>query len=129
VIYLSIFAKSGVYANNADHHIVNELDTGTPPTLLRLNTEQDRSRVSTSVEVGVSVNIRFAECALFRGGYQILYVGNLALAPEQLDSNRDLFANTIQVNGNTTFPGAVSNVNGDGNILYRGLFLGLELCF
>jgi hypothetical protein len=128
-LYFTLFGKGGVYVNDAGHRIVNILGTATTAPFRRLDVDQRESVFAASVEAGLTLNIRIAECALLRGGYQVLYVGGLALAPEQLEANRTLFDTTIRLNNVDVFPNRASQMDRQGATIYHGVSLGLEVSF
>jgi hypothetical protein len=129
VIYFSLFAKAGIYVNETNSQIRNVFGTAATSPFVRLDTARNEAGVAASVEMGAMMNIRFCECGLLRFGYQVLYVGGLALAPEQLASNQPLFDSTIRFSNIGSFPRAPAELNHDGNITYHGFFAGLELAF
>jgi Putative beta barrel porin-7 (BBP7) len=129
ILYFTFFGKGGVYLNDTGHRIRNSLSLLGAEPVQRLDLIQREHGIAASVEAGVTLNVRIAECALLRGGYHLLYVGGLALAPEQLQSNAIIFTNTILPNNTDVFSGIPSELNREGEVIFHGLMFGLEVSF
>ena len=70
------------------------------------------AQLASAGELGISATMPLTEVFTLRAGYNILVIGGLALAPEQLDLNADVDAGT--------------SLNQDGEILAHGMNIGIE---
>ncbi len=82
--------KGGLHLNFADQRVRNVASTAGVSTLV-LGTTTSGNHLAGSLETGVVVRCRLSDRFTLRGGYQVLYLTGLALAPEQFTSlNNDL---------------------------------------
>ncbi|MEZ6072862.1 MAG: BBP7 family outer membrane beta-barrel protein [Pirellulales bacterium] len=76
-------------------------------------TSRDESRTTFTGEISLAANCNFTRTLTLRGGYNVLWVGGLALAEENIPGN---------VTDLTAGPGTLFN---DGELFFHGPFLGL----
>jgi hypothetical protein len=117
-IELNAFIKAGVYRNDA---LAETLD----PSGLFAVTPENRSlranagETAFAGEAGLIGSIRFWDFVFLRGGYQIMHVEAVALAPEQLPQNDfTLPANPLE---------STSGIDTSGQVFYHGAVAGLEV--
>ena len=104
--------KAGLFANDASQRqlIVDEL--GVNDFMLR-NASGNGSGTAFVGELGLSTLVRLSDSCGFRGGYNLLWVQGLALAPDQLD-----FTDTAS---------SGTGLHRSGGSLLHGFSVGLEL--
>ncbi len=97
--------KAGVYSNSADNQLTSVLVAG-----------DTSSATSTAFvgEVDFSASYQFSRHAAARGGYEVLWIDNVALAG-------DAAATTRQVAGGSPTP-----INADGRLWYNGATVALD---
>jgi hypothetical protein len=95
--------KAGVYANHALQ------GTGSPPLATSVAARQNRAAFVG--EVGLMIDYRFSRFLALRGGYELLWVSRVALAPNQSGST-DLLAPSASLNDSATafYQGAVASL-------------------
>jgi hypothetical protein len=99
------FVKAGVYGCHAGQ--VNS----SPITTVTAGAETDRA--SFVGEAGLTAHFQVTDHILLRGGYEVLWIDGIAMAPMQVPLT-DLSAGTTAINA-------------DGGVLYHGAFAGLEM--
>jgi hypothetical protein len=109
---LGVFGKAGLYANLVDGRI-EQFVTDSPVGPVASVVNPGRTKAAGAVEGGIVGTCQLGPQLYFRGGYQFLWLGHIAVAPDQLPP--DLFTGT--------YNGKIS-VNGD--VLFHGPFAGLE---
>lgn len=103
------WGKAGVYHNDAGQ--ISRVDLPFLPLVGATNdSDEDTSFVGDIGLIGIR---RVSDCWAIRAGYQLLWINNVALAPEQLTGINDV-----------TVP--VSVVNNRGDVFYHGALLGLQ---
>lgn len=114
---LGIKAKAGVGVNFADQDIENRVNGVTRNTF-----GEDEIALVTTLDAGVFATFQLTRHIFVRGGYDILFLGGVALAPEQLGTtNWDLFFDQVT-------PGVTgADINANGNALYHGPSISVEI--
>lgn len=120
---LAARGKAGLFMNFAEEHLRN-LSISPAGSNVRFDARSAGASAASVVEAGL-----FLTCQLFpgislRGGYEVLFVNRLALAPEQLGAvNFDLATVPTTIN-----PGVTGNfLNDRGSAIYQGPSAGLEV--
>jgi len=103
-------AKAGVYANIASQNQV--VPDFPPPYLLRAATQSSTTNVAFVGELNLLLGYAVNEHWTLRGGYNLLWVGGVAMAPNQLD-----FTDTGT---------AGSNLDLGGTLFLHGVSVGVE---
>ena len=98
------FVKAGVYGCHASQVNSDQLDQPA-------GAETDRA--SFVGEAGLTAHFQITDHILLRGGYEVLWIDGIAMAPMQVRLT-DLSAGTTAINA-------------DGGVLYHGAFAGLEM--
>lgn len=101
--------KAGVFANNASQEQVLRDNNNT--VVLR-NTSAEETDVAYVADANASIHYHLTRFIRVRGGYNVIFIDGLALAPDQLD-----FTNT---------PTSGTTLNNDGQVLLHGANFGLE---
>jgi len=102
--------KAGIYGNHARQNTTISA-TNLNPAVREKVTDND---VSLVAEAGASVVYQITPWLSLKGGYELLYLDGVALAPENF-------------NANAPFGGPRSTfVNDNGNVFYHGFTAGLE---
>jgi hypothetical protein len=117
--------KGGLYLNIADQRVRNVTSTAGVSTSV-LDTTTSGNHLAGGFETGVVVRCRLSDSFTLRGGYQVLYLTGLALAPEQFTSlNNDLakFPQTITPGVTGAF------LNDRGSLLFHGPSVGFEVAW
>lgn len=96
--------KGGLYGNYAKNHLQPAL----PPQIERTGTD-----VAGVIRAGCLLEYQMYPCLLVRGGYQLLFYMNVALAPEQQSPN--------------TAPNGAPKLESDGTIFMHGPWIGGEV--
>jgi hypothetical protein len=107
-------AKAGVYGNHAGINNtigVNDIVSPFNPFLERLTTNDVSFLCDANVQATYRLNYQWT----LRGGYNLLFVDGVALAPENLNPVLPFF-------GDTRTP----KINDNGNVFYHGWNVGLE---
>ncbi len=99
-LYVSGFAKAGVYANDAAQHSL--LST----TAADLAASDSVVSTAFAGECGVSAEIRISEHLAVYGGYSLLSLESVAIATEQIPATDFFNATGIDDRGGTIFHGA-----------------------
>lgn len=103
--------KAGIYGN--DMELTTEIQSG-------LGGERhefvDNADVAFASEANVYMLLRLSSFATLKGGYTLLYIDGVSLAPEQVD-----FSNPF-ITGLRGF-----GMNDDGNLFYHGFHAGMEV--
>ena len=115
-VSLAAMGKLGVYANFAEQE-TNYVDSGTPdgrtacggPCPTEFETSNDRAKLATVGELGLTATYRVAENFNISIGYMVLYLGGVALAPQQYAR-----AETID---------SFSRLDTEGSAIYHGGFM------
>ncbi len=101
---VKLTSKGGLFFNDASQlQFVSDLDNG-------FNFRNSRGDDTTSsafiIDLGVDAGLCLTEFMSLRGGYNLMWVDRLALAPDQLDFTDTPFSGTgISTNGNAFFHG------------------------
>jgi hypothetical protein len=94
-------AKGGVFGNSAEQR---QLVTDFPPTsLLRPTISDSTSTVAFVGDVNLSAVYQWTEAWAIRGGYNLLWIEGVALAPDQLDFTTDLDSGSDLQTGGSLF--------------------------
>src|SRR5690606_983393 len=95
--------KAGVYGNAIrSSQLVTEVDGA----VIR-NTANSTTDVAFIGELGLSGYYKFSQCLSLRGGYQVLWIEGVALAPSQLGlTNTASSGTTLSTNGGVFMHGA-----------------------
>ena len=105
-----IFWRTGFLSNI--NQTKNEIGASTATTFLASQTTSEQGIDLTGlIEAGANVSIDLCEWAVLHGGYQLMFISGVALAPSQ----------TIPATGAAQF------VNDDENMFLHGPHLGLEI--
>jgi hypothetical protein len=116
---VELWSKAGVFLNDAQQRqgaVDSPLDPATGLDFpLRDLTGSDGQNVAALGELGVTFIRRITDCWSVRIGYQVLGIGGLALAPDQLDFNNTLASGTA--------------LHKDGWIFLHGAHVGVEACW
>ena len=131
--------KVGIFANSANQFTTNgaNLVTGGSPTNV-LASGRGSTDFASLYEGGIATTVRVTSRIRVRGGYQVMFVQGLALAPTQLIATGTAIQKSfVPVQGSfmpfappaTTLPvpGTASTLNTSGNILLHGPFVGLDI--
>lgn len=124
---LSAYGKGGFYSNQVQSRIQNTFTPAGASSRERLNATEEDTVPAASVEGGVMGRVRISDNIEFRGGYHFLFLTGVALAPAQLPANQAVLDRTILTNPNGSFLNERAEINRDGNILFHGPFIGIEL--
>jgi len=109
------YGKAGVFYNNVDSnsHIVNVTSSGLDRDERRHTSEET---FSTIVDLGLMGTYCVTDHCRLRAGYMVVFLNNLALAPEQLDDAPNQYTLT-------------GNVSDNGSLIYQGPTAGLDICW
>lgn len=114
-------ARGGLYGNIADSRFLN--NNFTAGTTL-LDRRLSATPLAASFETGINLSYRI-KCIAFRGGYQLIYVGGLAIATDQLTTTG------IDVNfgspASYVSSGTASRMNTHGDAIFHGPTAGIEI--
>lgn len=102
---VSLMAKGGVYGNDADTRFTSTIVGGT---------RSAGTAVAFVGEAGLTASYRLTRRLALRGGYEVLWLDNVARASEAA-------AATTQIAGGTQ-----STINTDGRLWYNGATTGVE---
>ncbi|MCL4204173.1 MAG: hypothetical protein KJ000_16955 [Pirellulaceae bacterium] len=91
-LYVETLLKFGIYANESSQHTMSSV-IGPPAGA-------SRTTLAYSGEFAIAAGYRITHCVDIRAGYQLLGIGAVALAPDQLVAT-DLIAHTASVQYNT----------------------------
>jgi hypothetical protein len=105
--YVNAVGKAGIYGNAADQSTTTLGVGGAVPSI-----SVDGQQTSFIGEIGVNAGYRVTERLTLMGGYSVLWVTGVALAPEQLAT--------------TNLTTGVANLNVGETVFYHGVNLGLE---
>ena len=120
IVGLQAQGAVGLLINCADQKMTNVTTPLTTP-VVNLTTGGDQTTTTAMFELGLMGTLQVHRNLCFRGGYQLLYLSGLALAPEQLALlNNDIVNGTIS--GSTG-----QGLSDRGNVLYHGPSFGAEL--
>jgi len=102
---IDLWAKAGIFANNADQS-----------TSVASGVSVSAEDTSTAYlgELGIAVSVPVSRRLSIRGGYQVIWLENVALAPNQ-------YATT-----DLTLVPPIASVHDTGDLTIDGFFLGLE---
>jgi hypothetical protein len=119
---LGVSAKTGLGVNSAGNHITNILTSFPLPTDTRVDETTNNAALCGIIEVGAFGRLYITDCVSIRGGYNVMFLSGLALAPEQLDlTNGDIAA--AQTAAGRTGHG----LNTGGSMVLHGPTAGLEV--
>lgn len=104
--------KGGMYQND---QVNSTLIRDNNNTVLIRNTRTGGQNEAYEAEATFALNYRLTNSVKLRFGYQVMYIGEIALAPDQIDENRTAAANAT---------GFVNDAHGD--MFLRGFTGGLE---
>jgi hypothetical protein len=91
-VYVETLLKFGIYANDSSQHTMSSV-IGPPAGA-------SRTTLAYSGEFAIAAGYRITHCVDIRAGYQLLGIGAVALAPDQLVAT-DLIAHTAGMRYNT----------------------------
>jgi hypothetical protein len=103
------FAKSGLFYNDASQ----DATFSNPAGLGTFSASAGGGHASYLCEMGIIASQQLTKNAVLRGGYELLYLDGLALAPRQIP-NTDLAAGT-------------ASLDAGGGLLFHGINLSLEV--
>ena len=126
-IGLSVSGKVGIFSNNASQFTTNSTRPfGGGPGTSVLQAGRGDTDVAGLYETGITATVRLTSRVTVRGGYQLLYVQGLALAPDQLA----LTGGAIRSFPQTPFPpGTGARLRTDGDLLLHGPRVGLAVSY
>lgn len=120
---LGVVTKAGLGVNAAGNHLTNLLTTFPLPTQTRMDSSTDEAALCGMIEVGAFGRLYITDCLSIRGGYSVMFLSGLALAPEQLDlTNGDLATGDRVQQGRTG-----SGLNTGGTMILHGPSAGIEV--
>jgi hypothetical protein len=108
--------KVGIYGNKSSQFTTIAATT-INPTLTETADDTDAAFLG---ELGVMLNWRLNQSLTFRGGYQFLYVTDVALAPENFNSTPPFLVPAF------TNPPRTPTITTGGEVFYHGFTAGLE---
>jgi hypothetical protein len=108
---INSFAKIGIFYNDADQS--SNLNIIDPDSFGDLSAAANGSRTSFMAEMGLIGSYKLCKRAVLRGGYQVMWIEGVALAPRQI-SVTNLGAGTAGVDTST-------------GLFYHGATAGLEV--
>ena len=103
------FIKAGIYANNGHQETSTRGNLGS--TVTAAARDDDTSFIG---EAGLSAKYRLGDHLAVRGGYQVMWIEGVALAPDQMP-HTDV----------TSSPGTAT-LDSDGGLFYHGCQVGIE---
>lgn len=119
---LGLHTKAGLGVNSAGNHLTNLLTSFPLPTQTRMDESTDEAALCSVVEAGVFGRLYITDCFSIRGGYSVMFLSGLALAPEQLDlTNGDLSTADRVAAGRTG-----AGLNTGGTMILHGPSAGVE---
>ena len=136
--------KVGIFANNASQDTLNIAGSTLPGGGSRIALQAGRGSTdfASLYEGALTAKVRVTSRISVRGGYQVLFVQGLALAPTQLAATGSAIQKSfVLVPGSfvppgfqtppTTFPtpGTGAGLNTNGNVFLHGPFVGLDVAF
>lgn len=122
---LAALGKGGLFMNFANQHVSNVSTTAGTSTLI-LDTKTSGTGLAGAVEAGLLLRCRLSDSLTVRGGYQVLYLTGLALAPEQFGSLNNDLSKVPQ----TVTPGRTGAFLEDrGSALFHGPAVGFEVAW
>jgi len=139
---LSANGKVGIFANSASQETTNgaRLFTGGGIGTTTLAAGHGSTDFASLYEGGITATLRVTSRIRVRGGYQVLFVQGLALAPTQLAATGTAIQkSSLLVPGSfmpfppppSTLPppGTGSGLNTNGNLLLHGPFVGVDVAY
>ncbi|MCS7167011.1 MAG: BBP7 family outer membrane beta-barrel protein [Gemmatales bacterium] len=126
---LGLYSKVGVYGNIIRSRVNNFLrDPASFPTeTLRMFISRDDGSTGVTLEAGAKVAWRITNNISIRGGYSVLFLDGLALAPDQLSVNRQVFATTVLLDRTNVYGRQPGRTDETGSMLVHGFSVGLEI--
>jgi hypothetical protein len=116
-------AKGGVFLNMNKQSMVETTNAPSPPYLngTLINFAGSQNSLASMLEAGARVYFNVNDHVSLQGGYQLMAIGGLALAPEQ-----------IALLGNAAFVGAraingSAGTNHNGTMFLHGLYVGMNV--
>lgn len=140
---LSVNGKVGILANNASQFTTNgaRLVTGGAGTTT-LAAGKGGTDVAGLYEGGLATTVRVTPRITVRGGYQVLFVQGLALAPTQLAQTGTAIQRSSQLVPGSLMPpgvtppapalpppGTGAGLNTSGDVFFHGPFVGFDIAF
>lgn len=110
LLRLDGFIKAGIYANHAHQATYTIHNLGIPRTA-----GDRRDHAAFLGELGLTAVCRLGEHWSVRGGYQVMWVEGVSLAPDQIP-HTDV----------TLFSPGLATLNTNGGLLYHGCHVGLQ---
>jgi hypothetical protein len=108
-----LVGKAGIYGNDASQRqFVTDFP---PPFLLRDPRGDSETQVAFVGELGLSLTYQLNDRWTLRGGYNVMWLEGVALAPDQLDFSFRADSGT--------------DLNSDGGFFLHGANVGLEACW
>ncbi len=128
-VSMGLYSKVGVYGNIIRSRVNNFLrdPASFPAETERLLIARDDGSTGVSLEAGAKIAWRLTENISIRGGYSVLFLDGLALAPDQLNVNRQIFANTVLLDRTSVFGRQPGRTDETGSMLIHGFSVGLEI--
>ena len=126
---MGLYSKVGVYGNIIRSRVNNFLrdPASFPAETQRLLIARDDGSTGVSLEAGAKIAWRLTENISIRGGYSVLFLDGLALAPDQLNVNRQIFATTVLLDRTSVFGRQPGRTDETGTMLIHGFSVGLEI--
>jgi hypothetical protein len=126
---MGLYSKVGVYGNIIRSRVNNFLrdPASFPAETERLLIARDDGSTGVSLEAGAKIAWRLTENISIRGGYSVLFLDGLALAPDQLNVNRQVFATTVLLDRTSVFGRQPGRTDETGSMLIHGFSVGLEI--
>lgn len=107
---LGITSRIGLLSNQSEARVFRSV-TNSVAGPFAFRTSQDGTDITISTEVAAVARVQVTDNLAIRGGYQLLYLGGVALGPDQLIPGLDL----------------VQSLNDDSDLLFHGPFIGVIL--
>jgi hypothetical protein len=120
---LGLTVKAAMGVNSAGNHNTNVLTSFPLPTVTRMDESKDDAALCGIIEAGVYGRLYITDCFCIRGGYSVMLLSGLALAPEQLDLTNGDLATADRVQAGRTGQG----LNTGGTMVLHGPTAGIEV--
>lgn len=126
MIHLGGSGKAGIYGNPALQHTTN-IYRG-PAAGLGVEGRNLEASTAGILEASLHATLLLTNHIRLRGGYQVMYLTGLALAPDNLRLNETTIRD-IDVPGIPAPAGAAQRINNDSDLFLHGPFAGAEIRF
>lgn len=122
-IEVGLLTKAGVFGNFAKTHFANAQGVNAPNggnAIPFFNGSAHDETVSVVVELGGSIAYPMGKHFMLRGGYNVFFMTNLALAPNQLEANLGNRLNSANFTGQAA-------IDTGSFVVYHGPSIGLDI--